>query len=81
MAHDLRRTFATIAESLDVPSYALKALLNHKSGNDVTGGYLVITTERLRDPMQKIESYILKAAGIVASANIVNIAHGYGNAV
>ena len=27
--HDLRRTFITIAESLDVPHYSLKALLNH----------------------------------------------------
>jgi integrase len=28
--HDLRRTFITIAESLDIPAYALKQLLNHK---------------------------------------------------
>ena len=27
--HDLRRTFASIAESLDIPAYALKRLLNH----------------------------------------------------
>ena len=29
--HDLRRTFATIAESLDLSGYALKRLLNHES--------------------------------------------------
>jgi integrase len=29
--HDLRRTFATIAESLDISAYALKRLLNHKA--------------------------------------------------
>ena len=73
MAHDLRRTFATVAESLDIPSYALKALLNHKGGSDVTGGYLIITTERLRAPMEKIEDFVLKAAGVKAGAEIVSI--------
>lgn len=56
--HDLRRTFITIAESLDIPHYSLKALLNHSMGNDVTGGYIQITTERLREPMQKIADRI-----------------------
>jgi integrase len=28
--HDLRRTFASIADSLDIPAYALKRLLNHR---------------------------------------------------
>ena len=71
MAHDLRRTFATVAESLDIPSYALKALLNHKGGSDVTSGYLIITTERLRAPMEKVEDFVLKAAGVKAGADIV----------
>lgn len=56
--HDLRRTFITIAESLDIPHYSLKALLNHSMGNDVTGGYIQITPERLREPMQKIADKI-----------------------
>ena len=60
MAHDLRRTFATVAESLDIPAYALKRLMNHKTQGDVTGGYLVITTERLRAPMERIEDYVLR---------------------
>jgi integrase len=33
-AHDLRRTFAGIADSLDLPWYAIKKLLNHKTGVD-----------------------------------------------
>lgn len=37
--HDLRRTFITIAESLDISAYALKRLMNHKMSNDVTAGY------------------------------------------
>lgn len=61
--HDLRRPFITIAESLDIPSYALKRLVNHKMANDVTAGYIVAGVERLRQPMQNITDYILKCAG------------------
>jgi integrase len=60
--HDLRRTFITIAESLDIPHYALKALLNHSMGNDVTGGYIIMSTERLREPMQMIADKITELA-------------------
>lgn len=70
--HDLRRTFITIAESLDIPAYALKRLLNHKSNNDVTAGYIVIDVERLRKPMQQIADYILKAIN-KSDENIVPI--------
>jgi len=58
--HDLRRTFITIAESLDIPYAALKRLLNHSDGNDVTGGYLQITTDRLREPMERISTKLLE---------------------
>jgi integrase len=64
--HDLRRTFITIAESLDVPHYSLKALLNHAVGNDVTGGYIQITPERLREPMQKIADKITELVSVPA---------------
>lgn len=52
--HDLRRTFASLAESLDLSRYTIKALLNHKQDADVTGGYIVLDINRLRDAMQKI---------------------------
>lgn len=58
--HDLRRTFITVAESLDISYAALKRLLNHSDGNDVTGGYLQITTDRLRDPMERISTRLLE---------------------
>ena len=58
--HDLRRTFITIAESLDIPGYALKRLLNHKDPNDVTAGYIVSNVDRLREPMQQITDFIIK---------------------
>lgn len=63
--HDLRRTFITIAESLDISAYALKRLLNHKMNHDVTSGYLIIDAERLRKPMQQITNYLLKCMGVV----------------
>lgn len=62
--HDLRRTFATIAESLGVPAYQLKALLNHKTNNDVTAGYIIRDVESLRAPMEEISRFILEEAGL-----------------
>tara|TARA_B110000879_G_scaffold191968_1_gene257633 strand:- start:337 stop:1341 length:1005 start_codon:yes stop_codon:yes gene_type:complete len=58
--HDLRRTFATIADNIDLPAYALKRLLNHKMHHDVTAGYIMRDVERLRKPMQQIADFILK---------------------
>jgi integrase len=62
--HDLRRTFITIAESLDIPGYALKRMLNHSDGSDVTAGYIVASVERLREPMQKVADYLRRAMKI-----------------
>ena len=61
--HDLRRTFITIAESLDVPYYALKRLLNHRANGDVTGGYIVVNAERLREPVEQVARKILELVG------------------
>ena len=71
--HDLRRTFITLAESLDIPVYALKKLLNHKTTADVTAGYIIMDVERLRKPMQLITDTLLTLMGVKSSANIVNI--------
>lgn len=59
--HDLRRTFATIGESLDIGHYTLKRLLNHKlnTENDVTAGYVIANPERLRSASQRICDYML----------------------
>jgi integrase len=57
--HDLRRTFITIAESIDIPAYALRRLLNHRSNMDVTAGYIIIAAERLRAPVEKITEKII----------------------
>ena len=62
--HALRRTFVTIAESLDVSMWTIKALVNHRSGqkDDVTGGYIQLNIERLREPQQKVTDRILHYA-------------------
>ncbi|SIQ61561.1 tyrosine-type recombinase/integrase [Marinobacterium stanieri] len=65
MPTDLRRTFITAAERLDIGPYTLKAMLNHAIGDDVTAGYLVITVDRLREPMQRIEDALLRDAGVL----------------
>lgn len=68
--HDLRRTFITIAESLDIPAYALKRLLNHKDTNDVTAGYIVSNIDRLREPMQRITDFINEKITISNEGNV-----------
>ena len=62
--HDLRRTFITIAESLDLSAYTIKSLVNHKMTGDVTAGYVIQTPERLKAPSSHIENTILRLAGV-----------------
>jgi integrase len=71
--HDGRRTFITIAESLDIPAYALKRLMNHRMNNDVTAGYIVADVERLRKPMQRITDCLLKYMRVIPSADVITI--------
>lgn len=54
--HSLRRTYATVAESLDVSPCAIKLLVNHalSENADVTAGYINPGFERPRDPQQRI---------------------------
>ena len=70
--HDLRRSFATTAERLDISSYALKRLLNHASSGDVTAGYIVSDIERLRRPMQAISDFLFCAMGS-GETNVVDL--------
>lgn len=58
--HDLRRTFITVAESLDIGTYAIKRLVNHKMSGDVTAGYIVPDVGRLRRPMQQIADFLVQ---------------------
>ena len=62
--HDLRRTFATVAESRALSWKTVKALLNHKMEDDVTAGYVVSEAERLRSAMQIISDTLKVYCGI-----------------
>ncbi len=62
--HDLRRTFLTMGEKLDVPQYALKRLVNHSVSNDMTGRYLILDIERLRSHMSRITNAFLELLDI-----------------
>jgi integrase len=70
--HDLRRSFASVAESADISFLAIKALLNHAVGNDVTSGYVQMSVERLREPVQRVADK-LKALCVVQPLGGANI--------
>ena len=74
--HDLRRFFITVAEGLDVSSYAVKTLVNHSLGSDVTAGYIAPDVDRLRKPMALIERKILAMAGVQGKGKIVKLKTG-----
>ena len=69
--HDLRRTFITLAERLELSVYAIKRLVNHKMANDVTAGYVVMDPERLRPAMQKITDYLLEQVNPPREDNVI----------
>jgi integrase len=60
--HDLRRTFASFAERAGVPHTALKLLLHHALGSDVTIGYVRPSADDLRHWANQIERAIPAAA-------------------
>lgn len=57
-SHDLKRTFLTIGEAAMIPFSLLKALANHKTDNDVTGGYINPEANTLKQATWKIADYI-----------------------
>lgn len=59
--HGLRRTYATIADSLDIPKSAIAQLLNH-SPRSVTDTYIQPSHERLRRHTEAITQEIMRLA-------------------
>jgi integrase len=56
--HKLRHTFASVAEEL-VSGYALKRMINHSNGGDVTGTHYVGKSEtQLRNAWQTVADFI-----------------------
>jgi integrase len=70
--HDLRRTFATVAEGLGLGSFTIKRLLNHAIGADVTAGYVCLDPEGLREPMDRICTFFLREFGVL-NAEVVEL--------
>jgi integrase len=73
-AHDLRRSFLTVAESCEISPLALKALANHATGNDVTAGYVQLSSERLREAAQRVADKMKELCEIEApKGNVAKI--------
>lgn len=65
--HDLRRTFSTIGDILNLNISVIKRLMNHrasKASDDVTLQYIQVSQKRLRAAMNDIETFIFNEAGI-----------------
>lgn len=62
--HDLRRGYATVANSCVHSDLILKRLLNHKTNSrDVTAGYVISDVDSLREPVEAIAAKILEYSG------------------
>lgn len=71
-SHDLKRTFLTIGEAAMIPFSLLKALANHQTDGDVTGGYINPEGKTLKSATFKIADYIHQHV-IPDTENIVSI--------
>ena len=60
--HDLRRSFATVAQNL-VNAFELAALINHVVPG-VTADYVQLSVEKLRTPVQKVADRLKELCGI-----------------
>ena len=73
--HDLRRTFITVAESIDISSLALKSLVAHSTGDDVTAGYAILSNERVRDAAQRVTDKMKVLCGVapIGGTNVATL--------
>lgn len=64
---DMRRLASTAMEAAGVPAYTIKAILNHaiSDGDDVTGGYVVVSLQMKLAALKKIEAYVLRRRKVV----------------
>ena len=62
--HDLRRSFISYCEELDINTFTRKRLANHAIPLDVTEGYTQFNIEKLRVNVEKVAAFILGQAGI-----------------
>ena len=62
--HDLRRSFISYCEELEITIFTRKRLANHAIPLDVTEGYTLFNMDKLRMVIEKIAAFILGHAGI-----------------
>jgi integrase len=74
--HDMRRTFASIAATCEIPPVALKMLIAHSAGSDVTFGYVQLSLPDFRKAAQKVADRFKELCGIAkpGGENVVQIA-------
>lgn len=72
-AHDLRRSWASLADRCGVGAYTIKGVLNHANASgDVTGNhYCQPGIDDLRQPMQTVENYILAKLAAANGENVI----------
>ncbi|MHB8255870.1 MAG: tyrosine-type recombinase/integrase [Acidiferrobacterales bacterium] len=59
--HDLRRLAATSLERLGVPTFTVKAILNHLTAvSDVTGGYIQVDRDMKHAALEKLSDFIMR---------------------
>lgn len=63
--HDMRRTFLTYCDELEIPNVVQKRLVGHSIPTDVTDGYKMLSLERLRRAVNRVEAFILEKANPV----------------
>jgi integrase len=70
-SHDMRRTFASVAED-EVSWLTLKVMLNHTTKGDITMRYPQISTERLRKAVQEVCDKTLALCSVkpISAANV-----------
>lgn len=64
MPSDLRRSFLSYCEMLEVPIFTQKRLCNHALPTDVTQGYIQFSMVELRRVVEKVAQFILKSAKV-----------------
>jgi integrase len=71
--HDIRRTFASVAEATEISPLALKLLVAHSPGGDVTSGYTIMSPARLREAAQKVADRLKELCVVQAPKDIARV--------
>lgn len=71
--HDLRRTFISVATNCEISAVALKRLVAHTTGDDVTDGYVVLSDADLRRAAQKVCDRLISLCGIQAPVGVTKL--------